>query len=547
MYVLGISGNFSRETHDPAAYLLLNGELLFGIEEERLNGIKYSPGRLPERAIQACLNFAGIRLSELDCIAIPQATWGKEFDARLEAWLQATFGAAPARKYFHHHLSHAASAYFSGSEKNALVVTLDGSGDGISTAFYDGQDGVLTLRHSIASPHSIGTFYSMITQFLGFEKNAEEFKIMSLAAYGHPEIDLTEILAQEGSGDYRFGIEYTSKIWSSLRYPHVLAQQDPIFGPLFIQRFGSPRQRGEPLNDFHRNLAASAQQRLTDVATCLILNELKESSATAVCLAGGVAMNAVLNGTLRARLQGKSLHVPPIANDSGVALGAAMLATNELGCPPCQVTHPFFGEAFDENVILRTLRTCGVRFQKFDDVASLTATVAEKLLRGQVGGWFQGRMEFGPRALGHRSMLAAPQFQDSKQRVNKIKHREAFQPVAPSVINEDADLWFVDGQDRPYMNTTTTAVAERQKNIPGAIHVDGTARIQTVADTVENHEYFALLSALGQQSGIPMVLNSSFNEKGRPIVRTPEQALGTLYATELNFLAIGPFLVEKSE
>lgn len=531
MKVLGISGNFGRETHDPAAYLLEDGKILFGVEEERINRIKFSPGRLPERAIQSCLDFAGISMEDVDAIAFPQEAWGKQFEERLRSFVLARFGSTPPIHFVHHHLSHAASAFYGSGFEDSLVVSLDGSGDGVSTAIFKGDmDGLRHLK-SFDSPKSFGTFYSLVTQHLGFEKNSEEYKVMSLAAYGSPTFDFSSVIDGD-STEYSLNVEYMHPLWQSLRFPHVLAQQDTMFGQRYLDLFGPARLPSEPITQRHMDLACSAQLQLMEIAVPIIRGYLHSSGSSRLVVAGGVGLNGVLNNALRNLEEIDAFYVPPVASDTGVSLGAAMVVSRKLsGLPAAPMSHAFHGDSYSDDQIGKQLQALQVPHTFVGD--EIGGEIGERVAEGSVAGWFQGRMEVGPRALGHRSIIGDPRRSETRERLNtSIKNRYKFQPFAPSVLEEHCKTWFDSSAPLPFMNVVVPVNQSRRTVIPSAVHVDGTARVQTVSPDPVNRTYRNLIERFDEITGVPLVINTSFNSKGEPIVRTPGEAIGAFYSME---------------
>lgn len=542
MYVLGFNGNLGRtESHDPAAFLLRDGKVVYGAEEERFTRVKYAPGVLPARAIHACLGAAGVDIASLDGVAFPQRTWGDEFAQRLRRFFELEFGRAPRISYYDHHLSHAASTFFGSGYPESLVVTMDGSGDGVSTATFMGSDAGLQPRSQIRAPDSLGFFYSLVTQYLGFVKNSDEYKVMALAAYGTPQHDLSVMLHDTDEG-FALEPEFLEPYFRR-GFPRLITKQEPIFSSRVIDLLGPPRLPSEPLTQRHRDVAASFQARLEAVVVGLVERALRASRARHLCLAGGVALNGLMNAALARLSQVEAVYVPPVPNDAGCALGAAMLLTRELGGRVEPVTHAFLGDRSTDEEIRGTLASIGVTFQ--DHGEAIVDVVTEQLAKGRVVGWVQGAMEVGPRALGARSLLADPRSPDVKDRINRtIKQREAFQPLAPTVLRSGAEKHFDLRTPSPFMSFVVPARPGLGEMVPAVLHVDGTARVQTL-DAGVQPRYERLLRAWGDLTGIPMLLNTSLNRRGEPIVRTPAEALGDLFTTPMDGMALGTCYVTK--
>ena len=540
MYVLGINGNLGRESNDPAAFLLRDGKLVYGAEEERFNRIKYAPGLLPTFAIRASLSSQGIGLDELAGVAFPQTTWGDEFTQRLMNYFQFEFGVVPSLSFFDHHESHAASAYFGSGFGDALVVTVDGSGDGVSTAIHVGSVGGLRPGRLIRAPDSLGMYYSMATQYLGFVKNSDEYKVMALAAFGSARYDLSDILVDH-EGGYTLNESYLHAYFVR-GYPRVFTKQEPIFSDRLVERFGPPRLPGQPITQAHMDFAASVQARLAAVVRHLVSTEVAATSLHNLCLAGGVALNGCLNASLAALPGVEAFYVPPVPHDAGCALGAAMLLARQLGHRIEPVRHAFFGDEYSDDAAAALLRANGIAFRDYGEF--IGERVAQDLAQGDVVAWFEGPMEVGPRALGSRSLLADPRQSAMKDRINgTIKHREAFQPLAPTVLAADASEFFELRGSSPFMSRVVPLTA-RGTALSAIAHVDGTARVQTLERGM-HPRFERLLNAWRDRSGLPVLLNTSLNRRGEPIARTPAEALAILYSTDVDGVALGSCYVTK--
>jgi carbamoyltransferase len=536
MYVLGIHGNFGRAEHDPAAVLLRDGEVIAAVEEERLVRYKHAVGLMPTEAIRYCLRTAEISMRDVDQVAFPRATWS-DFPPRLVAYLTAAFGHAPPVAFVDHHLAHAASAYLVSGFDSALVVTADQAGDGTSCAAFRGTGKRLTPLDAVPFPHSLGLFAAAITQHLGFRPNHDEYKIMGLAPYGRPTVDLSGILDHAG-GRPRFN--------NRLLHPEVL-RRHPVFHtdqlPILADDLppGLPPRRlpGEPLTDGHRNLAASAQATI-ESALLAYIAEHRAPGDTRLCLAGGVAENSVAAGAIATAGLFDDVFIAPACGDAGTALGAALLVSAEHGHRADRLNHTRLGPAYTDRQVVELLRDCGVDFTETDDPASEAACL---LADGKVIAWFQGRMEFGPRALGGRSLLADPSTQHTQRRVNHIKRREQFRPFGPSVLAEHMPDLFKSPPAAPFMSFTLPAA--KPAPISAAVHVDGTSRPHTVP--ADRSLYRRLIQHFHQHTGIPAVLNTSLNSGWEPIVTTPEQALAFLGSSAVDALVIGTAVVTKAK
>jgi carbamoyltransferase len=586
-YTLGINAAF----HDPAACLVQDGEVVAAAEEERFTRIKhgkravpFSTWELPFHAIDHCLARAGIDLCQVGhvaysfeprqllgermaepTIAIPLSRdWhadggGKRaFGANAEgsghpaeghAEWDALFlssivnapaqlvdgaphhlarrfrGCAPGRTfewhYVDHHRAHAASAFLASPFDAAAVLCLDGRGERATTSYWRGEGAELALLKSVGMPHSIGLLYEDVTRHLGFLRSSDEYKVMALASYGEPRhADAFRELVRLGDDG---GYEVSDR-------------------PL-EQVFGPAREREAPFEPRHFDLARSLQL-VTEEAVLRMVGWLRGATgADRLCLAGGVALNCVLNARIRDSGHFRDVWVQPAAGDAGTALGAALAVDLEQRRAPrrYRMEHAFLGPAFSDREIEEFLRWSKLPYRRLADLAGETADL---LVQDKVIGWFQGAMEFGPRALGGRSILASPLKAEMQARLNDIKDREDFRPVAPVVLEEEAADWFVGARVSPFMLFVHDVRPDREDRIPAVRHVDGTARIQTVRRD-QNAPYYDLLKAFQRRTGVPVLINTSFNTRGEPIVCTPRDAVESFWTSPLDALVIGPFLLEK--
>ncbi|MEV6928107.1 carbamoyltransferase C-terminal domain-containing protein [Dactylosporangium sp. NPDC051485] len=534
MYILGIHGNLGKAEHDPAAVLLRDGDIVAAAEEERFVRFKHAIGLMPDAAIRFCLQQAKISMREVDVVAFPRATWA-DFPPRLEAYLRYTFGWAPPVVYIDHHTAHAASAYLISGFDDALIVTADQAGDGTSCAAFRSRGQELELLEAVPFPDSIGLFAALVTQYLGFRSNHDEYKVMGLAPYGNPTMDLTRLLHH---------VDGRPRLDPHALHPTVL-QRHPVFHTDQLPMFATDELPGLPLRRLpdgeltaaHRDLAASAQQSIT-AALLGFVDRHRAGSDRRLCLAGGVAENSVAAGALAAAGGFDEVYMTPACGDAGTALGAALLVAAQHGHRPARLTHSQLGPSFTDGQIADVLRECGVPYVETADPA---ATAAELIAQQQIVAWFQGRMEFGPRALGARSLLADPSTDAMRAQVNRIKRREQFRPFGPSVLAEHLPALFPATVVAPFMSFTLPT--RDPTPIIAATHVDGTSRPHTVPD--DGSAYRRLIEHVHARTGTPAVLNTSLNSGWEPIVATPEQALAFLYSSTADALAIGPFLVTK--
>lgn len=573
MYTLGINAVY----HDSAACLVSDGEIVAAAEEERFTRVKhgkrpipFSTYELPFHAIDYCLREADIRLVDVDHVAYsydPFILLGSHrADATLtlplepsahpaseeweSAWdplflssivnaprhlaggiphhLQGRFGGAspdgPYRwSFVDHHTAHAVSAFHVSPFQEAAVLTLDGRGEKASTTYSLGSGTELARIGEVHFPHSLGLLYEQVTEYLGFLHSSDEYKVMALASFGQPR--------------YLEGFRRMIQVGEEGQY--TVSQSIPL-----QELFGPARRRGEPMEPMHSDIASSLQVALEETVLGLAGWLRRVTGVDHLCLAGGVALNCVMNARLRDSGLFQDVWVQPAAGDAGTALGAALwidARERSSATRPSPMHHAFLGPAYEDEEIEELLRWTGAPCRR---LADLPEEVADLLAEDRIIGWFQGRMEFGPRALGARSILASPLHASMQARLNEIKDREDFRPVAPVVVEEEADFWFKDARRSPFMLFIHDVLPEKADRIPAVRHVDGTARIQTVR-RADHPLYYDLLRAFQKRTGVPVLVNTSFNTRGEPIVCTPRDALECFWTSPLDALVIGPFLVEK--
>jgi len=564
MLILGLTGSpelvhenhFSLPRwvlHDSAAVLLDDGEVVLAIEEERLNRIKHT-NKMPVSAIRTCLEARGVRLKDIDAIAYYQTEASLDMLIKkrllefnhtpipknpasfLQLFYERGLGGEidPKKFYFvHHHIAHAMSAFAMSGFDTSLVTTFDGEGDGSSAMAFQGTGARLEPLANFGVEKSAGIFYAMVIAYLGYGP-FDEYKVMGLAPYGDPE---------------RFRYLFR-KLYTLLPKGDYLIHRDRIpslFGVV------TPRRKGEPFSQTHKDLAAALQEALEEIIFHVIRYYKDKTNEKNLCLAGGVAHNCTLNGKVLRSGLFDNVFVQPAAHDAGGALGAALCAyynNRPAARKPAQMKHVYWGKDIgDDHSILGELSKWG-NFLSFEKVEKITERTAELLADGRVIGWVQGRSEFGPRALGNRSILADPRPADNKDRINQmIKKREGYRPFAPSVLEEFADHFFdlgPNGEQHPFMVFVVNVKKEMHELLGAITHVDGTARVHTVSKEI-NAKYWDLISAFAERTGIPMVLNTSFNNNVEPIVDSAKDAVVTFLTTGLDYLVIGDYLVEKKK
>ena len=559
MHVLGINSWL----HDSAVALFREGELVAAIEEERWYRDDKHTSEFPRRSIEFCLRQAG-GPAQIEHVAInlnTKAAYGDagKMLARLDKANQrdakhlrrsiklSERGVRQTLRSkgtsgdftFHevaHHDAHAASTFFLSPYEEAAVLTLDGRGEWATTTSYHGRGNRLERVNTIGLPHSLGSVYAAVTEYLGFLRNNDEYKVMGLASYGDPSRFKAQMdrLVRPTEGGFEVNLE------------HFEEQARVLFaGEGLVKLFGQPRRvRESELEQVHKDLAAALQQRTEEIGLHLARQLHTRTEAKHLCMAGGVALNCVMNTRILAETEFESIYVQPAAYDAGGALGAAAWVNHQiLGMPRTFVMNrPNFGPEYGDAEIEQVLSAGLLRYRKVEDPA---LAAAELIAEGKIVGWFQGRAEFGPRALGYRSILADPSQPHMQDHVNaRVKHRESFRPFAPSTTLESFREVFDTEAEDPFMTTVIPVREEFRARLPAITHVDGTARMQTVRKEL-NPLYHRLISEVGRLRGLPIVLNTSFNVRGEPMVLSPKDALRCFFTTGLDHLVLGSFVVDK--
>lgn len=544
MYVIGISSGIKHGHHDGAAVLLRDGELVAAAEEERFTLAKHARGELPRGAIGYCLKQAGITMQDVSWICSPLKTY-TNYNRRLSEYFKYQFGHSPKIELYDHHLCHAASSFYGSGFREATVACFDFSGDSSSglVAHMKGNDFRVLTR--FGRHNSLGLYYGMLTQYLGYQMTNDEYKVMGLSSYGSPEYldKFASILRPDG-----INYELDSALDKRQRDAEIYTsdfstRQERIFTEKLEEVLGPRRLRGQELDQRFTNIAASGQKQLEIVTTQVIRSAIEATGCADVCLAGGVALNCKMNMEIAAEPSVGRLYVPPVPHDAGVALGAAMMKCAEAGHKIAPLTHAYWGPEYSNDVIRDTLDKIGARYEVLDDPVSRCVT---DLVDQKTVGWFQGRMEYGPRALGNRSILADPRSSGMKDRINLgIKYREEFRPFCPSVLYERQSDYFEDAFDAPFMVVTFPVNDAVKQAIPAVVHVDGTARIQSVHSET-NPMYSRLIGEFGKASSVPILINTSLNINEQPTVNAPLEALHTYFCSGLDVLFLGPYRLTKS-
>lgn len=569
MKILGISCFY----HDSAAALLIDGKIVAAAQEERFTRKKHDDG-FPIQAISFCLGHAGISVDDLDYVVFYDKpllkferllqtyirVWPKglrSFVTAMRVWLKFKLWVEYliAKKlnyngkilFTEHHYSHGASAYYASPFDEATVITMDGVGEWDTTTVGQAKDNSLRLTHTIHFPHSLGLLYSAFTYYLGFKVNSAEYKVMGLAPYGNQDIyykKIKELITVKPDGSFAMNMKYFS-------YEYGETMTNKYFDELFG---GPPRHPEEVLTQRHKDIAASLQKVTEEVVLKIAEYAKSLHPSDNLCMAGGVALNCVANGKILERGIFKNIFIQPGSGDAGGAVGAACYLYFDIlkhPKPPLGVmTDAYLGPEFNETEITTALEKkskemkIDLTYHRLSE-DELIARAAQLLEKDYVIGWFQGRMEFGPRALGNRSILADARDKNNWQRVNlKIKFRESFRPFAPTVLEEKADLYFdLKGHKSPYMLLVAPV---KTRSIPAVTHVDNSARIQTINNT-ENQRFYKLIKEFDRRTGCAVVINTSFNVRGEPIVCTPENAINCFIHTDIDYLVMGNFLLAKEE
>lgn len=565
MRILGIASN----VHLSTAVLVEDGRVVAGAAEERFDRVKFSR-EFPDDSLRFCLSEAGIKLSDVDCVAV-SANPVLELAKRSRRHVGSvryypeilyaiptnlgTFGELRGHVamqhigpqldlevcYVTHHLAHAANAFLWSPFPRAAILTVDGRGEETSMLFGVGVDDRIEILREVAYPDSLGLFYGAITEYLGFRIDRDEWKVMGLSGYGDSNGEiyaaLRELVELKSDGTTAIDLNY---------FRYFLQPYDGAVGPKFVERFGAPRKAGEELLAQHHDVAAAAQ-RIVEEALAHMLGALqRETGEHRVALGGGTFMNSVFNGKLPRVTPFTETFVSSCPDDSGTAVGAALYVHSMVkhqGRPEAQ-THNYYGPQYDDRSVMDELEAYKLPARQVEDIERFTA---QQLVAGKLVGWFQGRMELGQRALGSRSILADARDLSNRDRINRaVKFREAFRPFAPALLQEDFSLYFDEPAltSVPFMERTLPVRREQRERIPAVVHVDGTARPQTVT-AESNPRFYRLLRCYKELTGIGVVLNTSFNLNDEPIVCSPRDAIRTFFSSGLDILVIGTHVVEK--
>lgn len=538
MLILGLHGGITQLQHDPSATLIADGEILAAAEEERFSRVKSALGQLPIYATAACLKQAGVGIRDVDLVVHTGMTFS-DLEERIRLYLIHYFGHAPKIMMVRHQEAHLASAYYCSGFDRAMVLSADGWGDQESGALGVGEGRDLRVIEGRGQELSLGQFYAAITSYLGFSVNEDEYKVMGLAPYGRPGIDLSRYLSV-GEVDYKLD----STLWE--REPKPLSRYEPWYHRKLVEHLGPARGRDDPLVDKHRDLAFAVQGSFERAMVSLVTKLHRQTGLDSLCLAGGCALNCSANRVLAELPFIRRLFVQPAASDRGISMGAALLGAARSGMRmPPPLRHVYLGPDYPLSSIQEALKLTGLSYSQPVDLA---ATAAGLLAQGKIVARFEGRAEYGPRALGNRTIMADPRPAGMKDVINsKVKFREEFRPFAPAVLAERCPDLFdipIENGASPFMTMALPVKAAWKDKLQAVTHVQGTARVQAVHQETAPG-FHAVIRAFDQLTGVPALLNTSFNVRGEPIVETPLNALATFAATGIDALLLGPYLLVK--
>jgi len=585
MIILGINAYHG----DASAAIVVDGKLMAAAEEERFNRIKHCAG-FPKEALNFCLKETGLSLKEVDYIAIPRDPSVRilkklYYAQKIPSFALRRFVALRKMQNIknelaeifeidkkeikavflnvEHHRAHIASSFFVSPFEEALLFSVDGLGDFASSMWGIGEGNKLRILGEISFPHSLGIYYTAITQYLGFLDYGDEYKVMGLAAIGSPEYkdEFEKIIFHNGNLGFKLGLEYFlhHKKLVDMNFEEGHPSLETLYSPYLEKRLGLHREKLDSIEARHQNIASSLQARLEEIIFSQLngLNEFYQRNGrqknNKLCMSGGVAFNCVVNGKIFQNTPFEKIYIQPAAGDAGLAIGAAYYVWHQILEQPrgFVMEHGFWGPEYSPEIVSyelgvrsEELNKQGCKVTKIEDNNELCQRVAKEIADGKIIGWFQGRMEWGPRALGNRSILADPRRKDSKDLLNeRIKNRESFRPFAPSILEENTSEYFENAHPSSFMNFAYKVKEQKKKFIPAVVHTDGTARLQTVNKNTDPL-FWKLINEFGKITGVPMLLNTSFNEN-EPIVCKPKEALDCFLRTKMDVLVMGNYILSK--
>ena len=576
MYILGLNAYHG----DSSACIFKDGELITATEEERIRRVKHWAG-FPSKAIKFCLDECGISIEDVDYITIsrdPSANLYNKIThsvknlvsfkaikdrlantkkvSSIKEELSSIFNIDESKIKaevinVEHHRAHMASAFFASPFEESAILSIDGFGDFTSTMIGIGKGNKIEVFDSVIYPHSLGVFYTAFTQYLGFKNYGDEYKVMGLSPYGKEDKNLIEkvrdVIVLKDNGLFEINKKYFRhpKEGVSMSWEDGNPFIEDIYSDYMVKVFGKAREKNEELTEYHQNLAY-AIQRVTEETIFHILESLqKRTGLKNICIAGGVAQNSVANGKITDKTNFDNLYIPPAGHDAGTAIGSALWLYNQIKDNPriAPQKHSYFGAKFNDEEVEEFCQENNISYKKYSN-EELFDVVTEQLIKAGVVGWFQGRAEFGPRALGHRSILADPTRDDAKEILNlKIKRREPFRPFAPSILKEFTSEYFKKVDDVPFMEKVFQFRDDKKESLKAVVHVDGSGRLQTVDKDLEP-KYYRLIETFYKKTGVPILLNTSFNEN-EPIVNTPKEAYDCFYRTKMDMLVMGNIVITE--
>ncbi len=551
MKILGLLGGVSPLMHhDAGAALLVDGKIVAAAEEERFVRIKSGLGCLPIKSISACLKEAGLSIKDIDLVAHCGNTFD-DLEGRIDLYLRHYFGHAPKIALYNHQRCHLAQAYYASPFAEAMILSYDGHGDSLSGALGIGRGNKIEVLEERGMGSSLGLFYSTMTSYLGFETLDSEYKVMGLAPYGKPTVDLSPFLSVDRT-DYTIDFSFIrgkererTLLGAGGAEPPVVSRFEPWYTNKLVELLGRPARRDdEPFDQFYRDVAHATQRQFEKAVVSLVTRLHEKTGLRKLAIGGGCALNCTANYVISKLPFIDEIYVPPAVSDRGISLGAALVAAAEHGEVPRGMSHAYLGPTYRRDQIEEALKLSNI---SYEEIQSPAADAAERLARGEIIGWFQGRSEYGPRALGARSILADPRRAEMKDEINRrVKFREEFRPFAPAVKESSAGKIFKLLAASPFMTMAVEVQPAWRDKIPAVTHIDGTARVQTVnAHTAP--DFHDLLDEFEKLTGVPVLLNTSFNIKGEPIVETPLNAIATFAASGIDTLYVGPFRIVKSK
>ena len=575
MYILGINAYHG----DASACIFKNEELIAATEEERILRVKHWAG-FPCESIKFCLEEAGIDITQVDHITIardPSANILKKvahvlknlasIDAAKDRLLNRKKISNLAKDFsscfgikessitakihnIEHHRSHMASAFFASPFEESAVLSIDAFGDFTSTMLGKGTGNKINVESQVNFPHSVGAFYTAFTQYLGFNHFGDEYKLMGLSPYGSPTMlkQVRDAVIFKNDGLFELNLDYFTHHIKGVK-TKIMSKSDPtpsrMFSDLMVSKFGPKRNENDDITQYHKDLASSVQ-RVTEELIFHILDHLQKiTKSKNICIAGGVAQNSVANGKILDNTMFENLYIPPAGHDAGTAIGSVLWLYNQIqGNDRIKpMLHSYFGSQFSDSEIEQYLKSQNIKYTKYSDF-ELNNKVTDCLINAGVIGWFQGRAEFGPRSLGNRSIICDPTRNDAKELINaKIKRRELFRPFAPSILKEYVTEYFEKAADAPFMEKVLQIKKDKRSLLSAVTHVDGSGRLQTVDKSV-NPKYYGLIESFYRKSGVPILLNTSFNEN-EPIVNTPAEAYACFSRTSMDMIVMGNIVIER--